>query len=114
MASYLTDMDEIHCIIFKAPDSSDDSWQSSSEDLIQSQKMPKQHMAANKNRNLALQEHQDNGCQLKENVSDRFLYSKINRQRGVKLIFFEQSMTLCLFKNVWVYILLLKRKAVRS
>ena len=33
MASYLTVMDEIHCIIFKAPDSSDDSWQSSSEEF---------------------------------------------------------------------------------
>ena len=36
MASYLTDMDEIHRIIFEAPDSSDNSWQSSSEDSIQS------------------------------------------------------------------------------
>ena len=36
MASYLTDMDEIHRIIFEAPDSSDDSWQSSSEDSIRS------------------------------------------------------------------------------
>ena len=36
MASYLTDMDEIHRIIFEAPDSSDDSWQSSSEDSIPS------------------------------------------------------------------------------
>ena len=36
MASYLTDMDEIHRIIFEAPDSSDDSWQSSSEDSSQS------------------------------------------------------------------------------
>ena len=65
--------------------------------------MPKQHMAANKNRNLALQEHQDNGCQLKDNVSDRFLYSKINRQRGVKLIFFLQSLTLCLQKCMGIY-----------
>ena len=32
MASYLTDMDEIHRIIFEVPD----SWQSSSEDLIRS------------------------------------------------------------------------------
>ena len=36
MASYLTDMDEIHRIIFEAPDSSDNLWQSSSEDSIQS------------------------------------------------------------------------------
>ena len=36
MASYLTDMDEIHRIIFETPDSSDDSWQSSSEDSIRS------------------------------------------------------------------------------
>ena len=36
MASYLTDMDEIHRIIFEAPDSSNDSWQSSSEDSIRS------------------------------------------------------------------------------
>ena len=36
MASYLTDMDEIHRIIFKAPDSSSDSWQSSLEDSIRS------------------------------------------------------------------------------
>ena len=58
MASYLTGMDEIHRIIFEAPDSSDDSWQSSSEDSIRSsgrdssQKMPKQHLAANKKRNF--------------------------------------------------------------
>ena len=76
MASYLTHMDEIHCIIFEALNSSDDLWQSSSEDLIQRQKLPKQHMAANKNRNLALEEHQDNGCQLKDNVSDRFHTAK--------------------------------------
>ena len=88
MASYLTDMDEIHRIIFEAPDSSDNSWQSSSEiryNLLavnRSQKMPKQHVAANKKHNLALQEHQDNGCQLKDNASDRFLYSKINRLSG--------------------------------
>ena len=36
MASYLTDMDEIHRIIFEAPDSSYDLWQSSSEDSIRS------------------------------------------------------------------------------
>ena len=36
MASYLTDMDEIRRIIFEASDSSDDSWQSSSEDSIRS------------------------------------------------------------------------------
>ena len=36
MASYLTDMDEIHRIMLEAPDSSDDSWQSPSEDSIQS------------------------------------------------------------------------------
>ena len=36
MASYLTHMDEIHCIIFEVPDSSDDSWQSSSEDPTRS------------------------------------------------------------------------------
>ena len=35
MASYLTDMDEIRRIIFEAPTSSDDLWQSSSEDSIQ-------------------------------------------------------------------------------
>ena len=88
MASCLTDMDEIHRILLEAPDSSNDSWQSSSEDLLQSQKMPKRHMAANTKRNLALQEHQDNGCQPKDNASDRFLYSKINRQSGVPLFFF--------------------------
>ena len=36
MASDLTYMDEIHRIIFEAPNSSDDSWQSSSEDSIRS------------------------------------------------------------------------------
>lgn len=36
MASYLTDMDEIHRIIFEAPDSSDDSWESSAEDSSES------------------------------------------------------------------------------
>ena len=36
MASYLTDMDEIHHIIFETPVSSDDLWQSSSEDSIRS------------------------------------------------------------------------------
>ena len=36
MASYLTGTHEIHRIIFEAPDSSDDSWQSSSEDSIRS------------------------------------------------------------------------------
>ena len=91
MASYLTYMDEIRCIIFEAPDSSDDSWQSSSEDSIRSSgsdsesENAKQHVAADKKRNfcnLALQEHQDNGCQLKDNGSNRFLYSKINRQTG--------------------------------
>ena len=88
MASYLTGMDEIHRIIFEAPDSSDDSWQSSSEDSIRSsgsdssQKIPKQHLAANKKRNLLLQELQDNCFQLKDNASDRFLYRKINRQNG--------------------------------
>ena len=50
--------------------------------VIHIQKMPKQHVAVNKKCNLALQEHQDNGCQLKDNASNRFLYSKINRQSG--------------------------------
>ena len=36
MASYLTDMEEIHRIILEVPDSSDDLWQSSSEDSIRS------------------------------------------------------------------------------
>ena len=36
MASYLTYMDEIHRIIFYAPVSGDDSWQSSLEDSIRS------------------------------------------------------------------------------
>ena len=36
MASYLTDMDEIHWIIFEAPDSSDDSWESLAEDPSES------------------------------------------------------------------------------
>ena len=50
--------------------------------VTQSQKMPKQHMAVNKRCSLALQEHQDNCFQLKDNTSDRFLYSKIDRQSG--------------------------------
>ena len=50
--------------------------------VTQSQKMPKQHLTANKRCSLALQEHQDNCFQLKDNASDRFLYSKINRQSG--------------------------------
>ena len=50
--------------------------------VIQSRKMPKQHMAANNKHNLALQEHQDNSCQLEDNASDRFLSSKIHRQSG--------------------------------
>ena len=36
MASYLTDMDEIHHIIFEAPDSSNDLWQSFLDDSIRS------------------------------------------------------------------------------
>ena len=51
-------------------------------EVTQSQNVPRQHLEANKRRNLALQEHQDNCFQLKDNASDRFLYSKINRQRG--------------------------------
>ena len=93
MASYLTDMDEIHRIIFEAPDIvamiRGKVLRKIRYNLLavnRSQKMPKQHVAANKKHNLALQEHQDNGCQLKDNASDRFLYSKINRLSGGPLM----------------------------
>ena len=50
--------------------------------VIQSRKIPKQHVAVNEKYKLAPQEHQDNGYQLQDNASDRFLYSKINKQSG--------------------------------
>ena len=86
--AYLTDMDEIHLLYSKRQIVAmicGKVLRKVRHDLlvvIGSQKMPKQHVAANKKHNLALQEHQDNGCQLKDNGSDRFVHSKISRQSG--------------------------------
>ena len=59
----------------------DDSIRSSRCDS-ESENAQTTHVAANNKHNLALQEHQDNSCQLEDNASDRFLYSKIHRQSG--------------------------------
>ena len=90
MASYLTDMDEIRRIIFEAPTSSDDLWQSSSEDSIQFSGSDSESENTQTTRGsewevratVAPQEHQDNGCQLQDNARDPFLHSKINKQSG--------------------------------